>query len=72
MAEIIVATESFVTESGAVVRKGMTFREGSPRLKGVSKDALKANFKPFEPDFDSVAEQATAAPAEKRKLKSKG
>ena len=53
------------------VRKGSTYHRDSPRLEGVSTEALEANFVPFSPDFgldsDSDVEQATAAPGEKRR-----
>jgi hypothetical protein len=52
------------------VRKGSTYHKDSPRLQGISAEALEANFAPFSPDFgpdsDSGIEQATAAPGEKR------
>jgi hypothetical protein len=67
-ATIIRATESFTFRgpNGPVsIKRGSTFHKESPRLQGLSDEALEKNFVPFEPDHG--IERATAAPGERRK-----
>ena len=66
---IIQATSSFSFDSPdgvpVSIREGETFHKDSPRLQGLSDEALAGSFKSFVPDHD--LEQATAAPGEKRR-----